>query len=348
MVTARAISPELMVQPDNVWQQKTKEALTLIWDNQCVKPQSMEVACALYLKSLYRRGFAESTIKRRYYYLKVFTEWCRENGLNSLDTNKEDLRAFISYCKKGRGVGTRQLSEYYSKTKDMFCFLVEQGWLKENPLGSFRIRRGSPRVKQIISPEELSQLLHTVITAYRALPEHSWGRFSTFRDLVIIEFLAATGLRVSEMANLTIEDVDLVDGLVLVHGKGSDLYVKRNRTAFIDLPELKADLSIYLDLRKGKKTEPLFLGKPRHAISPGGFDAIIKKWAVAAGIKRQLGCHLFRHTFCTQLVTSGADVYSVQKLMGHHAVETTLNFYLHFTPDEVKSDWRRHNPIGGR
>jgi site-specific recombinase XerD len=348
MVIARAISPELLEQPYHVWQQRTKKALTVIGGNQCARPRGMEVACALYLKSLYRRGLAESTIEGRYYYLKVFTEWRQKSGLNSLDMDKEDLRAFIGYCKKERGVGIRQLGYYCSRLKNLFSFLIEQGWAEENPLESFRISRGSSRVKQIISPEELSQLLHTAITTYRALPEHSWVRFSVFRDLVIMELLAATGLRVSELANLTVGDVDLEDDILYVQGKGSDLYVKRSRTTFIDLPELKADLSAYLDLRKGEKTEPLIVGKHHRAISPGGFDVIIKKWSAAAGLKRKLNCHLFRHTFCTRLVTSGADIYSVQKLMGHHAIESTLNFYLHLTPDEVKSDWRQHNPIGGR
>ncbi len=298
---------------------------------------------------LYRRGLAESTIRRRYYYLKIFTEWRQKNGYNNrIDMGKDDLRAFISYCKKERNVHARQLGEYHSRIKDLFSFLINEGWVEKNPLESFHISRGSSKLKQIISSEELSQLLHTVITTYRTLPEHSWTRFSAFRDLVILELLTATGIRVSELADLTVGDVDLTGGILYVWGKGSDLYVKRNRTAFIDLPELKADLSTYLDFRKGKKTEPLIVGKHHRAISPGGFDVIIKKWSVAAGIKRKLNCHLFRHTFCTGLVTNGADVYSVQKLMGHHAIETTLKFYLHLTPDEVRVDWRRHNPIGGR
>jgi site-specific recombinase XerD len=350
MEMARAISPEFMFEPDQLWQKKIKAVLEKIEGGRSSRVLSIEHACTLYIKSLFRRGMSTSTIKRCYYYLKVFTEWCNTSGINDITTiGKSELRSFMGYCKKERGLGVRSLKSYHWKVKGLFSFLVEQGYIKENPMQSLRVASSSHGFKQIIRPEECARLLETVIAVYETLPEHYHRRrFYVFRDLVIIKLLLATGLRVSELAGLSIGDVDLANGLLYVQGKGSDLYVKRNRVAFIDLPDLKNDLVTYLSLRGGKERDPLFPSKLGRSMSPATYDVMIKKWGKKAGIRRKLSCHLFRHTFCTQLIANGADVYSVQKLMGHHNIETTLNFYLHLTQAEVKADWQKYNPLRGR
>ena len=349
MEIARAISPELMEEPQYLWQKRIKVVLEVIEGGLITGELSVEQACVLYLKSLFRRGLSSLTIKGRYYRLKIFMEWCEANGIYNIFMGKAELRSFLSYCKNNRGVGAVSLRQYHVKIKQLFSFLVDQGFIKGNPMQSFNPPPCSFGKKQIISPEESTKLLNSVIADYEALPEHYHSsRFCAFRDRVIIELLLATGLRVSELAGLTVGDVDMEKGLLNVQGKGSDLYVKRNRVAFIDLPVLIMDLTTYLSLRVGEKKDPLFLSRLGNSMSPATFDVMIKTRGKKAGIKRKLNCHLFRHTFCTQLINNGADVYSVQKLMGHHAVETTLGSYLHLTPTEVKADWQKHNPLGGR
>lgn len=350
MVALRAVSPELLEDPEQVWQIRTKSALEVIHGGQETEELNLEQACALYVQALHRHGQNESTIRRTYYYFKVFIEWCTLNGINELELDKAVLRAFFSHCKRERGLGSVSLRNYYWKLKGWFSFLVDQRVIQEHPLESFALpASGAPKLKQTISLEESALLLETVITKYESLPEHHYGlRFMVLRDLVILELMLATGLRVSEVANLTVQDVDLAGGKLHVQGKGSELYVKRNRTAFIDHPVLTQDLDLYLKMHPGSKQSPLFPSNQNRPMSPGTFDLMVKKWGQRAGIKRNLHCHLFRHTFCTQLVLNGADMYSVQKLMGHHDVETTLRFYLHLTPEETKRDWKSHNPLSGR
>ncbi len=350
MGIVRAISPELLEAPAQAWQQNTKVTLELLKGRLTGKRITMEEGSALYLKSLYRCGQSESTIRRCYYYLKIFIEWCLMTGIEDLEIRKTEVRSFLLYCKKDRNLGTVTLRMYYWKIKGLFTFLADQSFISEHPMETFALpTHGSKKIMRVLSQDESSHLLETVVAAYQALPAHHLRfRFFTLRDLVILELLLATGLRVSELAMLTIADVDLANGLLSVQGKGSDLYVKRNRMAFIDLPLLKADLNTYLSLRGGDKQDRLFPSKHNASMSPAAFDVMVKKWGQRAGIAQKLHCHLFRHTFCTRLILNGADIYSVQKLMGHHDVETTLKFYLHFTPEEIEADWKKFNPLGGR
>ena len=350
MVAVRAVSPELLEVPEQVWQLRTKLALEMIKGGRSTEDLDLEKARALYVKALHRRGQNESTIRRSYYYFKVFIDWCKLNGINGLELDKAVLRAFFSHCKGERGLGSASLRMCYRKLKGWFSFLVDQRIMREDPLESFSLpTSGAPKLKQTISIEESARLIERVIAEYESLPKHHYGRrFMVLRDLVILELMLATGLRVSEVANLTVQDVDLTGRKLHVQGKGSDLYVKRNRTAFIDHPVLMQDLVLYLKEHPGGKHSPLFPSNQNRPMSPSTFDLMVKKWGQRAGIKRNLHCHLFRHTFCTQLVLNGADMYSVQKLMGHHDVETTLRFYLHLTPEETKRDWKSHNPLSGR
>lgn len=350
MGIVRAVSPELLEVPAQAWQQNTKVTLELMKGRLTGKRMSVEEGTALYLKSLYSSGQSQSTIKRCYYYLKIFIEWCVTAGVVDLEISKTEVRSFLLYCKRDRNLGAVTLRMYYWKVKGLLTFLAAQSLIPEHPMETFALPvLGSKKVMRVLSQQESSHLLETVVAAYQALPAHHLRfRFFTLRDLVILELLLATGLRVSELAILTVADVDLVNGLLSVQGKGSDLYVKRNRMAFIDLPLLKNDLNTYLSLRGGAKQDRLFPSKHNDSMSPATFDVMVKKWGQRAGITQKLHCHLFRHTFCTRLVLNGADIYSVQKLMGHHDVETTLKFYLHFTPEEIEADWKKFNPLGGR
>ncbi|MHB1683252.1 MAG: tyrosine-type recombinase/integrase [Bacilli bacterium] len=350
MEVLRAISPELLEAPNQAWQVQTKSALKVMEGRQSHRELDLEQACALYLKSLYRRGQSDSTIRRTYYYLKMFTVWCKSSKIHDLELDKTTVRAFLSHCKRERKVGSVSLRMYYYKVKGLFSFLVEQGIMEEHPMEFLALPTlGTPRLKQVLSIEESSQLLQCVITEYQSLPKHHHGlRFMVLRDLIIIELMLATGLRVSEVAALTVQDVDLKNGLLRVQGKGSDLYVKRSRIAFIHHPQFMEDFGLYLTMHHGSGTDPLFPSNQNRSMTPSTFDLMVKKWGQRAGFTRKLHCHLFRHTFCTQLVLNGADMYSVQKLMGHHDVETTLRFYLHLTAQETKQDWKLHNPLSGR
>lgn len=350
MEVLRAISPEMVEDPAETWQKNTKATLKVLEGGQKEKEINLEQACALFVKSLYRRGQNSSTIRRTYYYLKIFMEWCQASGISGIQIQKAEMRAFFSHCKKDRGLGAVSLRMYYWKVKALFSFLQREGYVTEHPMDIFALPiLNGQKVKQVLSLEESSRLFETIIDAFNALPKHYQGRrLIVMRDLVMLELMLATGLRVSEIAGLSVSDLDMEQGILNVTGKGSDLYVKRNRVAFIDNPVLMEDLRFYLKLRGGEKEDILFTSKLKRALSPAAIDVMVKKWGQQAGITRTLHCHLFRHTFCTQLVLQGADMYSVQKLMGHHDVETTLRFYLHLTPEELKADWKNHNPLSGR
>ena len=133
MGIVRAISPELLEAPAQAWQQNTKVTLELLKGRLTGKRITMEEGSALYLKSLYRSGQSQSTIKRCYYYLKIFIEWCLMTGIEDLEISKTEVRSFLLYCKKDRNLGTVTLRMYYWKIKGLFTFLADQSFISEHP-----------------------------------------------------------------------------------------------------------------------------------------------------------------------------------------------------------------------
>jgi len=224
-------------------------------------------------------------------------------------------------------------------------YLKEKGLIATNPMEDLQIR---PRIVekpvQALTINEMRALLEEAEKHHQSVDNTKLKRIA-LRDKLILEFLLATGIRACEIAALKIKDVDLKRGLVYIRGKGSNWFVKRNRVAFIDEEHLITDLTRYV---QGKSPEnALFESYYGSHLSSTYLTVIIQKIAKRAGLKRKVNCHLLRHSFCSFLITQGADVFSVQRLMGHWQVETTLHFYLHLTSSELKENWQQHNPLAG-
>lgn len=309
------------------------------------KSVSLEEALQITLRCAEQAGYAEETRKGLRNNCTNFMNWCSGRGINQVgNVTTALIKTYFLDMKE------RQLTGYTVKIRrnalvNLFNCLDTKGVISDNPMKQLHIR---PRLVEkawpVLSLEEMGSLLAGAEKQYQSasLPRQ---KNIALRDKLIIEILLATGMRACEVAALKVKDVDLEKGIVHIRGKGSNWYIKRNRTGLIDEKELLLDLAAYLKARPAEG--PLFPSEKGGHLISSSITMAVKRIAKHSGLNRRVTSHLLRHSFCSFLINQGADAFTVQRLMGHWQVETTLRFYLHLTPEEVKDNWQKHNPLAG-
>ncbi len=194
----------------------------------------------------------------------------------------------------------------------------------------------TPKLKQtlpkVMSPEEVDRLL--------SAPEPSTPR--GLRDLAMLEVLYSTGLRVSELVNLSINDLHLEEGFLKVMGKGSKERVVPIAGKTINtLTKYLEEARHFFD--KGKQHPQLFFSRPGRKMTRQAFWSLIKKYAIKAGISTEITPHTLRHSFATHLLVNGADLRAVQAMLGHSDISTT-QIYTHLEAPRLKKIIKKYHP----
>lgn len=279
-----------------------------------------------------------------------------EKGLskNTLESYKRDLKQFIAYLRKSeqskieeisrqnivsylmvlreQGKATSTISRSMASIRAFFQFLLRDQKIISDPsihLETPKIERRLPKVLSIAEVEALLQA-----------PQSStaFGQ----RDRAMLELLYATGIRVSELISLSLEDVHLQMGFVKCLGKGSkERVIPLGRVAIESLEQYIQVGRHKLD--KKKRSKALFLNHHGNPISRQGFWKIIKKHAKDAGIEKDIMPHTIRHSFATHLLENGADLRSVQEMLGHADISTT-QIYTHVTKTRLKDVYSKAHP----
>lgn len=215
------------------------------------------------------------------------------------------------------------------------CFikhLIAQGEMTKSPLEAIPATRPAKRLPKSLDVDEVSRLLNAPMVT------DEFG----LRDRAMLETLYATGLRVSELIGLRIDDVNIKMGFVRCVGKG-------DKERVVPIGEIAGHLiQAYIDrargkLAKGERSEYLFLSKLGDRMSRVMFWKIIKKHAGAAGIKKSITPHTLRHSFATHLLERGADLRSLQEMLGHASIATT-EVYTHVTRDHLREIYKEAHP----
>ncbi|MBI3458882.1 tyrosine-type recombinase/integrase [Candidatus Azambacteria bacterium] len=267
-------------------------------------------------------------------YLRKFFEFSKVQ--DSADITEEVVRKFRVYLNRLKIndssltiqtqnnylITLRQFLRYLAK-KDIPTLVAEKIELPKIPM----------RDIQFLEAEEINRLLEAPQKIKEAKNQRSKGiknKSSVFidRDQAILETLFSTGLRVSELCSLDIEKINLKSGEFSVRGKGQKI-----RTVFIS-DSAKTALKKYLEGRTDLK-EPLFVNQNGQRLTPRSIERLIKKYAIVAGLTKKVVVHSLRHAFATDLLRSGADLRSIQEMLGHASISTT-QIYTHFTNPELK------------
>jgi integrase/recombinase XerD len=253
--------------------------------------------------------------------------WANKNGKQVSDLTRADLRKWIASLSR-EGLAPASIARAVSATRGFFKFLMLDGHIKSHPAEDLDTPQRFAYLPKFLTEDEINRLF--------AAPDISTEE--GIRDRAVVEIMYATGLRVSELVNLKLTDVDLMTGLVRCHGKGNkERRVPLGKSAIHWLQQYAAVKAGY-----GKQSSPhVFLHRGRPFTRQLAWS-MIKRHAEKAGIKN-VSPHTLRHSFATHLLQHGADSRSVQALLGHSDISTT-QIYTHITNMHLRSAYDRHHP----
>jgi integrase/recombinase XerD len=276
------------------------------------------------------RGLADNTVQSYSRDLFRFFDFLNAKKLSPLRTTQDDLTDYMGSLKQT--LSARSCARNLSALRMFFRFLVSDGKIKSSPARLLEAAKLPQRLPGILSAQEVDLLL--------SQPDDS--NHLGQRDKVLMEILYATGLRVSELVGLKISNVNLEAGYVRIVGKGSKERIVPMGSEALDT------LKTYLSegrprLLKGRSSSYLFLNLRGTPISRQGFWRVIKKYGRSAGIGKQITPHKLRHSFATHLLEGGADLRSVQVMLGHADISTT-QIYTHITRERLKQVHERYHP----
>lgn len=272
------------------------------------------------------KGYSSNTVMAYGRDLRDYAEFSKGKDPFGPDT----VRAYLGHLfgKVKRSTISRRLS----CIRTFFQFLQKRGIVEENhpkEVSGLKKERYLPKVMLV---DQVFEILN------RIAPEGE----TNLRDRAILETLYSTGIRVGELVGLNLKDVDSSQGLIRVLGKGDkERLVPVGRTA---LDSIRAYLKITnREGLLGKGNEALFLGRDGKRITVRRVQQIVKKHARSLGISKDISPHTFRHTFATHLLEGGADLRSVQEMLGHASISTT-QIYTHLTLDKLMEIYDRAHP----
>jgi tyrosine recombinase XerC len=238
------------------------------------------------------------------------------------------LRKYLAALKE-KNLGSRTQGRHLSCLRSFFKFLTREGILKTNPILILLSPKQEKHLPQFLTEEEVTKLIES---AFAKNEKDERG----LRDRAILETFYSTGIRISELVGLDLEDMDFISGVAKVMGKG-----KKER--IVPIGDVAASsIRKYLEKRK-KSSDAIFLNKNGRRISARGVRNIVGKYLRIAGIRQGVSPHTLRHSFATHLLNRGADLRSVQELLGHVNLATT-QIYTHLTTQRLKSVYDKAHP----
>jgi len=278
------------------------------------------------------RGLSDNTVSSYRGDLSAYINFISKRNITALSkTTKDNVTGFMLY-QKDRGVSAGSIARRLAAIKSFYRFLVRERLLQEDPSSLVDTPKLWKKIPQTLSVNEVERLIS----------QPNIRQKQGIRDKAIVETLYACGMRVSEAVNLKIKDVNLEVGFLRCVGKG-------NKERVIPLGK-KASASIkrYVELTRphllgGKESPNVFISRLGRKISRQSFWKLIKKYARSAGIKKSIKPHILRHSFATHLLERGADLRSVQEMLGHANISTT-QIYTHIDRDRLKTIHRKFHP----
>ena len=277
------------------------------------------------------RHYSKNTIESYINDLDIFFEYLNKHKLDYNTISKDGIR---DYLKTINNKDERTVAHQISVLRGFYKYLILENIIKDNPMINIDLPKLSKKLPNVLTVDEVDNLLDIKLnTMY------------DYRNKAMLELMYATGLRVTELVNLKIEDVDLNNALVRTMGKGS-----KERIIPFGNYASTALYNYINDYRpqffKREVNEYLFLNNHGKQMTRQGFFKILKEIAREKGIDKELSPHTLRHSFATHLLTGGADLRSIQEMLGHSNLSTT-EIYTNISKEEIRNQYKETHPHGG-
>lgn len=277
------------------------------------------------------RDASENTLNSYMRDLKQLRDYLHEqNGIELTRVTEKDLKTYIEFLRQN-GKSTSTIARNIASWKNFFHYLILQEMMEENPAKDLSAGKAEHKLPEILTNKEVELLLQQPKTVDA----------KGIRDKAMLELMYATGIRVSELIDLNLSDVNLQSGSIRCFSK--------NRERFIPMyPYAISILREYMDhirpaMLRSDETEALFVNMSGERMSRQGFWKIIKFYQNKAKIKKDITPHMLRHSFAAHLLENGADLRSVQKMLGHSDISSTL-FYTQLIPNSIRDVYQNSHP----
>ncbi len=279
------------------------------------------------------KGLSKNTVLAYSADLKMFSTYI--DGLGVVDVKAvtaEHVRGFLAGL-KGTGTSLSSLVRYQVTIRNFFRFMLKEGVLRKDPVLILEMPRRDRRLPQVMSEQEVERLL--------AGPSSIADADRRARDSAMLELLYATGLRVSELVELRLNSIEMTVGYVRVRGKGG----KERIVPMGDVAKgaVVAYLSSARQAYLTRDTDYLFLTQRGGRFTRQGFWKLLKGYLTSLNITKHVTPHTMRHSFATHLLANGADLRSVQLMLGHSDISTT-QIYTHINAEMLRRMYDRYHP----
>ena len=282
-----------------------------------------------FLDSLYiEKGLSKNTVSSYKNDISSFSSWCDKEQLDRLKITDLNLNNYISNL-FSIGLKSSSINRKISSIKHFYLFLLKKKVIKNSPADEITTPKQEKYLPTSMSEDEVESLLRSPKSSIKI----------ERRDKAMIEILYATGMRISELVNLKLTDIDFNRSVLKVFGKGS-------KERLVPYGEKAAEaLRIYLEDRKKLDSKDVFLSNRGTRITRGAFWQRIKIYIKRENLKSSISPHTLRHAFATHLLNRGADLRSVQILLGHSDLSTT-QIYTHIAKKRLGEFLKKHHPRG--
>lgn len=278
----------------------------------------------------YEKGLSKNTKTSYKSDLMAYKEYLNKKHMNTWErVKKEDIKAYLMFLTNNKDT-TSTLARKLTTIKSFHKFLLKENRIKVDEAENIERPKLRKKLPQVMSIEEIALLLD--------IPTNT--EFD-YRNKAMLELLYATGIRVSELISLTLHSVDLENCVIRLVGKG-------NKERIVPIGEytmiyLKEYLEIRHKLLKGNTSDYLFLNNHGKGITRQGFFKILKKLLKEKNLNENISPHTLRHSFATHLLNYGADLRSIQIMLGHSDISTT-KIYTHISRDKIEKEYHEYHP----
>lgn len=290
----------------------------------------IDICIKFFLNSIAKEGnLSEKTIKAYNSDLKHFYKILSEKDIENITT--DEIRKYIDFIAENVSYKDSTIKRKIATLRVFFTYLEAEGIVKNTPMNKIKRKyKIAKRLPKVMSIRELKRLLKTTYNEVKDLKTDKKNdnsqyflngkQIRSYRNRAILEILIYTGIRIGELVVLNLSDIKLIERTILIFGKG-----RKERIIYISNDEVLSAIKEYIVTRKTIKTDTkaLFLNKYNERLSIYSIENIFTKYCKKARIKKHYTAHCLRHTMATMMLNNGADIRSIQEILGHASIITT-------------------------